>query len=337
MSGLPPVASVLVPVYNHGPYLREALQGIVQQVFDGPFEVLVGDDASTDGSGAIALEFATRYPGLVKVVQRPRNVGMHANHQDLVARAQGEFIAYCEGDDYWHAPDKLQRQVDVLRAHPEVGAVHTDFDRIVPAGNGWKRLRASNATLGRDVTEGDVFAALLKGNFIQTCTLCVRADLARRYMASGLPVADYPVGDWPLCIFVSRHSEIAYLDASSAVYRQVEGSAMNSGHASRLRMALGCRSMVAGLCEYFGVDQATRFQAMRSAQRAILSFATLAADRDVFRDAWCWLEANDPGSLSPRRRLLRLIVRSTLACRLLASVGEARRILLVFRDYRRLE
>lgn len=332
-----PIASVLVLAYNHGPYIREALEGVIRQEFDGSFEVLVGDDASSDETGAIALEFAERYPGLVKVISRVHNVGMHANHADLVFRAQGEFIAYCEGDDYWHARDKLQRQVDFLRTHPAVGAVHADFDRIVPAGRGWKRLSRANATLGRSVPEGDVFAALLKGNFIQTCTLCVRTALVRRHLHSGLPIADYPVGDWPLCIHVARYSEISYLDESLAVYRQVDGSAMNSGHASRLRIGLGCLSMVKSLCDHFAVDHAIRLDAVRTAQRAILSLAALAADQDAFRTAWSWLAENDPKSVTARQRLLPLIVRSTLACRVLASVSKVRQAMAVLRDYRRLE
>lgn len=184
---------------------------------------------------------------------------------------------------------------------------------------------------------GDVFTALLGGNFIQTCTLCVRTTLVRRYLEAGLPIAGYPVGDWPLCIYVSRYSEITYLDESLAVYRKVDGSAMNSGHASRLQMARGCLSMINSLCDYFAVDQATRFDAIRSLQRSILSFAALAADEDAFRAAWTWLAENDPESLTARRRLLPLIVRSTLACRVLASISEARQALTALRDYRRIE
>lgn len=337
MNSARPVVSVLVLAYNHGSYIREALEGIVQQAFDGPFEVIVGDDASSDDTGAIAIEFANRYPGFVKVVQRPVNVGMHANHAGLVALAQGEFIAYCEGDDYWHARDKLQRQVAFLRTHPEVGAVHADFDRIVSVRGGWKALRRSNHAFGREIPVGHVFSELLSGNFIQTCTLCVRTTLVRRYMAAGLPIEDYPVGDWPLCIYVSRFSEINYLGESLAVYRKVQGSAMNSGHASRLQMARGCLSMIESLCDYFAVDSSTRLAAIRMLQCSLLSFAALAGDKDAFGAAWAWLAANDPKSLAGRRRLLPLIVRSNLACRVLARLAGARQTLTLLRDYRRLE
>lgn len=330
-----PIVSVLVPTFNHGRYIRQALLSIVGQACDFPFEVLVGDDASSDDTLAIATEFADRYPGRVKVAGRPRNVGGHANFEGLVGLARGTFIAYCDGDDYWNTSHKLQKQVDHLRANPGVGAVHADFDRIVPAGSGWKRLAGSNMALGRRIPAGDVFDALLRENFIQACTLCVRTDLVRRYLGAGLPVAGYPVGDWPLCIHVARHSEIHYLGESMAVYRKVRDSAIHSGHASRLRIALGCRSMVASLCDHFDVDPATRFEAMRMHQRGILSFAVLAGDRRAFGEAWAWLAANDPKALTVRHRLLPLIVRSTFARRVLSRVAESRQAWAVLRGYRR--
>ena len=337
MRGRRPLVSVLVPTFNHGRYIRQALQGIVQQACDFPFEVLVGDDASSDETLAIAMAFADRHPELVKVSALARNVGGHANFEGLVSLARGEFIAYCDGDDYWNTRDKLQRQVDHLRAHPGVGAVHADFDRIVPAASGWKRLAGSNGALGRRIPAGDVFGALLKENFIQACTLCVRTELVRRYLGAGLPVAGYPVGDWPLCIYVARYSEIHYIGESMAVYRKVRDSAIHSGHASRLRIALGCRSMVGSLCDHFDVDPATRFEAMRTLQRGILSFAVLARDRAAFAEAWHWLAAHDPEALTGRHRWLPLIVRSAFACGVLASVAEARQAWAVLRGYRAMD
>ncbi|MCZ2982502.1 glycosyltransferase, partial [Acinetobacter baumannii] len=83
-----------------------------------PFELLVGDDRSSDGTAEIIADYAARHPNLVAVL-RSENLGPNRNFSDLTARARGEYVAICEGDDYWTDSSKLQRQVDFLRANPE--------------------------------------------------------------------------------------------------------------------------------------------------------------------------------------------------------------------------
>lgn len=117
-----PKVSVCVLAYNHARYIRECLESIVGQDTDFPFEVIVADDCSSDGTRAIIQEFADRYPGLVKTVLRPVNVGGTRNFIELHNLASATYVAHIDGDDLM-LPRKLQKQVDFLDANPEFSVV----------------------------------------------------------------------------------------------------------------------------------------------------------------------------------------------------------------------
>lgn len=125
MTDIPsPKVSVIMLTYNHKDTLARALDSVLAQRCSFPFEVLVGEDASTDTTAAILQQYADKDSRIVPVF-RPENVGVTRNAYDLLMRARGQYIASCEGDDFWCDPDKLQRQVDFLDAHPDyVGCSH---------------------------------------------------------------------------------------------------------------------------------------------------------------------------------------------------------------------
>ena len=126
--------SVLCATYNHEEYLRQTLDSFVNQKTDFPFEVLVNDDASTDSTGDIIREYAARYPEIIRPFYQTENLySRRINLYDVVffPACRGEYIAVCEGDDYWNDPEKLQLQVDWLDAHPEYSAcVHNSIGRF---------------------------------------------------------------------------------------------------------------------------------------------------------------------------------------------------------------
>lgn len=118
-----PLVSVLTLAYNHAPYIRECLDGILMQKTDFAFEILIHDDASTDGTADIIREYESKYPDIIKPIYQTENqyskrVGISRTYQ--YPRVKGKYIAFCEGDDYWIDPLKLQKQVDFMEANPNV-------------------------------------------------------------------------------------------------------------------------------------------------------------------------------------------------------------------------
>lgn len=118
--------------YNHEPYIRQCLEGFVMQKTNFPFEAIVHDDASTDGTAAIIREYAEKYPDIIKPILETEN--QYSKHDGslgriLDAHTHGKYIALCEGDDYWTDPYKLQKQVDFLESHPDFVMCSHRYDR----------------------------------------------------------------------------------------------------------------------------------------------------------------------------------------------------------------
>lgn len=115
-----PLISVCIITYNHGKYIRQCLDGVLQQQTNFPFDVIIGEDCSTDDTRQVVQEFETRYPGIVKPLYHSSNVGGARNgYEFCYPQLTGKYIAICEGDDYWTDPQKLQRQVDFLERNED--------------------------------------------------------------------------------------------------------------------------------------------------------------------------------------------------------------------------
>ncbi|MBQ1636007.1 MAG: glycosyltransferase family 2 protein, partial [Bacteroidales bacterium] len=117
------MVTVICLAYNHGPYIRDALEGFVMQKTAFPFEVIVHDDASTDDTPRIIREYASRYPDIIRPVFQTENQyskGVPISQTFLFPLVKGRYVALCEGDDYWTDPLKLSRQVEALEANPGV-------------------------------------------------------------------------------------------------------------------------------------------------------------------------------------------------------------------------
>jgi glycosyltransferase involved in cell wall biosynthesis len=118
----PVMVSIRCTTYNHERYIRETLEGFIKQKTNFRFEAIVHEDASTDGTAAIVREYAEKYPGIIVPIFEKEN--QYSKRDGSFTRVtyaalRGKYIAYCEGDDYWTDPYKLQKQVDFLEAHPE--------------------------------------------------------------------------------------------------------------------------------------------------------------------------------------------------------------------------
>jgi len=203
--------SVAMITYNHERYLAQAIEGVLQQQTDFPIEIVIGEDCSSDRTRAICQEYAARYPDQIVLLLRDKNVGMLENFRQVYDRCRGEFIAICEGDDYWTSPQKLQQQVSAMTAHPSWSASfhrvlvtdthHQEPDVLQPNGE-----TASEVTLEMITAE----------NGIPTCSFLIRR--------SALPKLPdwYPqlgkIGDWPLFILAAAQGPIGYLSDVMAVH-----------------------------------------------------------------------------------------------------------------------
>jgi glycosyltransferase involved in cell wall biosynthesis len=133
-----PKLSILVPTYNHSKFITQMLEGALAQITNFDFEIVIGDDASTDDNSLIISDFANRFPDKIRAFLHaenlgptaPRELGGKNNVGFLFSQCKGEYIALCEGDDYWTDSSKLQKQVDFLENNREYALCHHQLEVI---------------------------------------------------------------------------------------------------------------------------------------------------------------------------------------------------------------
>ena len=138
-----PLLSVVVVAYNHANYIRQSLDGILMQQTNFPFEIILGEDESTDGTREICKEYAERFPQKIKLLLHSRENVLYiegrptgrANYIACLNECTGKYIAQCEGDDYWTDPLKLQQQVDFLENNHDFVVCYHDANVIDQHGN----------------------------------------------------------------------------------------------------------------------------------------------------------------------------------------------------------
>lgn len=207
-----------------------------------PVGLLVHDDCSTDGTAEIIAAYQSRYPLQITTIlqmENQRSKGRKAL-PIILGRASGKYIAICEGDDYWTDPGKLQKQVDLLEAHPEyVGCFHTvRVEKRLATGEVIEEVSGQSRP---ELSIGD----LLRANSIATCSVVVRREclpirLPQRFDRSVM-------GDWPRWIFAALQGRWAYIPDMMGTY-VVHGGGAWSG-LSRTEQSKGMICMLEDMCE----------------------------------------------------------------------------------------
>ena len=219
------VVTIRCCTYNHEPYIRQCLEGFVMQQANFPFEAIVHDDASTDGTAEIVKEYAEKYPNIIKPIFEKEN--LYSKHDGSITRimnehTRGKYVAICEGDDYWTDPLKLQKQVDFLENHPEYSMCCTDAYQYNQA-NG--KLSYYSYTQKRNIVLEDL---LYSGNKVLTLTVLYRKDWLADYRDAILNAPKWPMGDYPQWIWLSAKGPIYKIPEVTAVYRVLAESASHS-------------------------------------------------------------------------------------------------------------
>lgn len=122
-----PLVSVCLVTYNQERFIADAIESALMQQADFGFEIVIGDDCSTDGTREICEEYQRNYPDVIRLLTKVANLGLKKNFVTTLAECHGEYIAYLEGDDKWTSPHKLAMQLDVMERDKGVVLVHTDW------------------------------------------------------------------------------------------------------------------------------------------------------------------------------------------------------------------
>lgn len=212
-----PLVSISCLTYNHGKFLKEALDGFLIQKTDFSFEILIHDDASTDDTVQIILDYQKKYPDLIKPIFQEKNLWSQGTRALSATynfpRAQGKYIAMCEGDDFWTDPYKLQKQVDFLECNPEyVACVHGAhfFDESLNS-----RVETKFEKVKEDF-DLDLFKIFHEsGGVYPSCSIMMR-NTPPFYPKELLR---FPSGDLTLIVFLKMKGKIRFMKGLWATYR----------------------------------------------------------------------------------------------------------------------
>ena len=227
-----PLVSVKMITYNHAPYIAQAIEGVIQQKTNFPFELVIGEDCSTDGTREIVFDYQRKYPDIIRVITSDKNVGMNKNGYRTMKACRGKYVAFCEGDDYWHHPNKLQIQANYMEDHPKCGMVYSSFDLYHVESK--KRIRDFLRTETCEIPNNPSISDFIvsKGRVCAvTCTVMVRRALYEQIIESDpyLHQSDqFLMGDTQLWAELSLVSDISHIPESLATYRQLSESASRS-------------------------------------------------------------------------------------------------------------
>lgn len=238
--------SCSIITYNQKDYISKCIEGILMQIVDFSIEIIIGDDKSTDGTREILKYYADKYPGLIRLnLREVRGLGLPGkeNFVTTLSMCNGEYIALCEGDDYWTDPLKLQKQVDFLEANPDYvlcfhpisilktnGEIVDDF--ITKAPDNYETIE----TLAR------------LGNYIHTPSVVFRNVIKEFPFEFELS----PIGDYFLYMVLAEHGKLGCLEDKMAVYRY--GIGVHSGN-STSKMARSNLKLFVCLLSYLKNDE----------------------------------------------------------------------------------
>lgn len=217
-----PLVSIKVVTYNHYNYIGKCLDSLLAQKTKFPYEIVVGEDQSTDGTRELVFEYQKKFPDKIKIVTSDKNVGVRENGIRTKKACKGKYTAICDGDDYWNDENKLQKQVDFLESNPDFALVYSDID-LVDEKNNPTTLK-NIEKMRNDYKSGAIFWDLWKSCFINTNTVVVRTSVQNSLIERGSNDPEkWYIYDYWSWLNIAKSYKIKFIDERLATYRVHEG------------------------------------------------------------------------------------------------------------------
>lgn len=210
------VLSVLVITYNQENYITQTLDSILNQVHNYSYEIIIGDDLSTDNTRSIIQEYARKFPNIIKPIYNAKNLGIVENFFNVLQHCSGKYIMECAGDDYW-LPGKVKRQIDFMESHNEIGLCYgKTFQYDQEKHRLIKKYYGGNKTSYED---------LFIRNSISALTVCYRKTLVDKYIIDIEPLnKSWKLEDIPMWLWFAKNSKIYFNNYFFGVYRILSNS-----------------------------------------------------------------------------------------------------------------
>ena len=217
-----PKVSVFMMTYNHAPYIAQALDSALAQQTNFPFEIIIGEDCSTDGTRAIVTDYVQRYPVRIRALLHETNVGASRNQVHVLEACTGEYIALLEGDDFWIDPHKLQKQVDFLDGNPDYAI---SAHNVTIVGGDGQPTATKKQYYAEAPFDTYTLEELSKSNVLPTASCVYRNHFTAGPAPTGVPewLNQSKIGDFCLHMLTARFGKIKYFHEAMGAYRVHHG------------------------------------------------------------------------------------------------------------------
>ncbi len=202
--------SVLIITYNHEKYIGQAIESVLMQRTAFDYELVIGEDCSTDRTREIVSDYHRRFPEKIRLILSDVNTRGRKILVRTFDACQGEYIALLEGDDYWTSPSKLQKQVDFLGRHPECAICFHPVWKVYEEGGREPEVFPQQTKPTYRLSD------LIEANFIPTCSTVFRRGLFEEFPDW---IDQMPILDWPLHVLNAQHGDIGCIDEVMGAYR----------------------------------------------------------------------------------------------------------------------
>lgn len=246
-----PLLSVIVITYNQEKYISQTIDSILSQEQDYPYEIVIGEDCSSDGTKGIIEEYAKKYPEIVKPIYNNPNLGLIKNYFNTLSHCSGKYIMECAGDDYW-LPGKVEKQIKFMEANPNVGMCY-GVARV------WSEetRKFQKELMG---AQRETIQEIVKSCIIPAATVCFRNDLIKKYVKEINPVEkDWLMEDFPMWLWISKESKIQFLNEEFAVYRKIENSISHSLDVEKhIKLNISGEKIIRFFADYYEIPLNTK-------------------------------------------------------------------------------
>ncbi len=267
------ILSIIIITYNQEETIKKTIESILSQNISVPYEILIGDDCSSDKTREILEKYQNAYPDNIKLILNPENMGVVKNYFNLLKMCKGEFVMECAGDDYW-LENKVKKQLEIMNANSNIGLIYGKalkyFDDINKMSKQTKGERCES------------FMELLSGNKIPALTVCFRNDIAQCFIDKVNPqIKNWKMEDYPLWLWFAKNSKIQYEDDLYAVYRITKESISHSENLDKKKSFIENMESIA---TFFAGDNTAYLQVIQNNKNRELAWLYLQAnDRKMYR------------------------------------------------------
>ncbi|AFY53897.1 glycosyl transferase [Rivularia sp. PCC 7116] len=237
--------SVSLVTFNHEKFIAQAIESVLLQEVDFSYEIIIGEDFSSDRTREIVIDYQKQYPDKIRLILPEENLGCYGQKifVKTLEASLGEYIALLDGDDYWTTPTKLQQQVDFLDNHPECAICFHDVTTVFEDD-------ADNSRSYNDFEpyQFSDLESILKSNFIPTCSTLYRKGLFNEFPQWYCNIV---CGDWVLHVLNARYGKIGYINKSLGVYRVHSNGLFSSmKKIQQLKEAIKCYELLNEYLEF---------------------------------------------------------------------------------------